>query len=333
VRDLGGIPAVMVASSDFSRGALNYLAAEGIQHLTISLDEASGLKMIPVIERAFALDNEFREVSGHLVEALRRGDAEPFLAENDLPYEEWLAVMKTAIDLFPKTASLILFRLASDHYDDSIRFNAIQLLDGDELAVARLMTIELQAADIGHDRLQQRLTLGERQARRVAAVEMQKVEGVKDQAHAPCPVGRGLGFSEARHTVGADAAQFAVEIGGLRPHGPERRRHAGISGCPVEAGARQKLGLAALDARRHAKTVELDLMQPLRPRRGLFDQLCKLRRYPLRKGQLGRHTGQDRTRHSICAPRPPANRCTFRTGFPGNYRNAVDRSIHPDLLV
>jgi hypothetical protein len=39
--------------------------------------------------------------------------------------------MKTALDLFPKTASRILFRLASDHSDDSIRFNAIQLLDGD----------------------------------------------------------------------------------------------------------------------------------------------------------------------------------------------------------
>jgi hypothetical protein len=136
VRDLGRIPAVMVASSDFSRGALSYLGAEGIDHLTISLDEARGLNMIPIIERTFALDNEFREVSGHLVEALRRGDAEPFLAETDLPYEEWLAVMKTAVDLFPKTASLILFRLASDHYDDSIRFNAIQLLDGDSSLTA-----------------------------------------------------------------------------------------------------------------------------------------------------------------------------------------------------
>ena len=95
--------------------------------------------MIPVIERAFAVDNEFREVSGHLVEAVRRGDAEPFLAETDLPYEEWLAVMKTALDLFPKTASLILFRLASDHYGDSIRFNAIQLLGGDGyLTAARI---------------------------------------------------------------------------------------------------------------------------------------------------------------------------------------------------
>jgi hypothetical protein len=34
------------------------------------------------------------------------------------------------------------------------------------------MTIELQAADVGHDRLQERLALRERQARRVAALEM-----------------------------------------------------------------------------------------------------------------------------------------------------------------
>jgi hypothetical protein len=78
-------------------------------------------------------------VSGHLVEALRRGDAEPFLAETDLPFEEWLAVMKTALDLFQNTTSRILFRLASDHYDDAIRFNAIQLLDGEGyLTAARI---------------------------------------------------------------------------------------------------------------------------------------------------------------------------------------------------
>jgi hypothetical protein len=129
-RDVGGIPAVMVTSSRFSRGALNYLAKEGIDHLTITLDEARGLNCIPIVERAFGLDNEFREVAGHLVEALRRGDAEPFLGENDLPYEEWLAVMKTAADLFPTTAMPVLFRLAGDHYDDLIRFNAIQLLGG-----------------------------------------------------------------------------------------------------------------------------------------------------------------------------------------------------------
>jgi hypothetical protein len=160
VRDLGGIPAVMVASSDFSRGALNYLGAEEIDHLTITLDEARGLNMIPLIERAFAPDNEFREVSGHLVEALRRGDAEPFLAETDLLYEEWLAVMKTALDLFPKMASPILFTLAADHYDDTVRFNAIRLLDsGGYLTADRIAKLLEEERDPDTVELLQSLSL------------------------------------------------------------------------------------------------------------------------------------------------------------------------------
>jgi hypothetical protein len=129
VHDVGGIPAVMVTSSGFSTAAGTFLAAVSIDHLTITLDEARGLSWIPIIERAFALDNEFREVSGHLVQALRCGDAEPFLDETGLPYEEWLAVMKTAIGLFPKSVTRFLFGLARYHYDDAVRFNAIQLLD------------------------------------------------------------------------------------------------------------------------------------------------------------------------------------------------------------
>lgn len=46
----------------------------------------------------------------------------------------------------------------------------------------------------------------DRQDRSVAAVEMQQVEGIKDQAHAARPNGRGLGRSEVRKAVVADAA-------------------------------------------------------------------------------------------------------------------------------
>ena len=120
----------MVASSGFSTAAVNFLAAEGIDHLTITVPEARGLNLIPYIERSFAIDNKFREVSGHLVEALRLGNAEPFLAETGLPYEEWLAVMNTGIRLFPEAAKRILFEIAREHYDDGVRFNSIQLLDG-----------------------------------------------------------------------------------------------------------------------------------------------------------------------------------------------------------
>jgi hypothetical protein len=162
-------------------------------------------------------------------------------------------------------------------------------MGADKLAVANLMTVELQAWNIGHDRLKQRLALDKRQGCRVAAVEMQKIEGVKDQAHAARPIGRGLGHGEVRQAVVDDAAQFAVEIGGLRAHGCERRKRAWIFGAPVETGARQKPCLAAFNPPRHAETVKLDLVKPFRPGWGRFNKLGELGRDPLRKGQLGCH--------------------------------------------
>lgn len=142
VHDVGGIPAVMIASSGFTAAGTTFLAAVGIDHLTITLKEARGLNWIPIIEHAFTLDNEFREVSGHLIEALQRGEAEPFLDETGLPYEEWLAVMKTAVGLFQRTATRVLFGIARYQYDEAIRFNAIQLLDdAGYLTANRILTL------------------------------------------------------------------------------------------------------------------------------------------------------------------------------------------------
>ena len=72
------------------------------------------------------------------------------------------------------------------------------------------MSVELQARDIGNDRLQQRFALKERQASRVTAVKMQQVEGIKDQARAPLPIRRGLGLREAWKAIGPNSAQFAM---------------------------------------------------------------------------------------------------------------------------
>jgi len=62
--------------------------------------------------------------------------------------------------------------------------------------------------------------------------------------------------------VGADAAQFAVEIGlarAERRHGPGDRR---VFVGPVEAGARQQLHRAAVEPRHHAVAVIFDFVQP-----------------------------------------------------------------------
>jgi hypothetical protein len=128
VQDVGGIPAVMVSTSGFSVAANNHLSAEGISSMTITLTEAQGLRWIPLVEEKFAVDRAFRGVSGDLVEALRNGNADPFL-DSDIPYEEWLAVIAVGQFLFPDSSNKVLKALAREHYEDGGRFNAVLLLD------------------------------------------------------------------------------------------------------------------------------------------------------------------------------------------------------------
>src|ERR1700722_15319133 len=68
-----------------------------------------------------------------------------------------------------------------------------------------------------------------------------------------------------------------------QPEVCQRRDGPRILVGPGEPGPGQQLRLAVVDARRHAKSVELYLMQPLRPRRWLLDRLRKLRRDKQRK--------------------------------------------------
>ena len=65
---------------------------------------------------------------------------------------------------------------------------------------------------------------------------MQEIERVIDEVHATLAVGCGLGLGEARQSGVIDAAEFAVDIGGLYVHVGERRDCAWIFGRPVEAG-------------------------------------------------------------------------------------------------
>lgn len=128
MQDAGNLPTVMVSTSGFSAAAGNHLNAEEIEMMTITLTEAKALRWIPLIEERFAVDRQFRHVSGELVEALRNGNAAPFL-DSDLPYEEWLAVIAVGQSLFSSASNQVLKVLAREHYDDGVRFNAVALLD------------------------------------------------------------------------------------------------------------------------------------------------------------------------------------------------------------
>jgi len=136
-----------------------------------------------------------------------------------------------------------------------------------EFARARVVAIELKAGLVRHQGFEQRLALEERQTGDVAAVDVDEIESVKDEPSGALAVGRCLDAREARQSGIIDAAELAIEIGGLHVQVRKRCDGARIFVSPVEPSAGQQLRLALVDPRGHAIAVELDLMQPLRPRR------------------------------------------------------------------
>ena len=71
-------------------------------------------------------------------------------------------------------------------------------------------------------RLEKGFALDKLQTRNVLAIKVQEIEGVIDKPHVALAVGRRLGVSEARRSGVVDAAEFAVEIGGLQVQVRER---------------------------------------------------------------------------------------------------------------
>ena len=132
----------------------------------------------------------------------------------------------------------------------------------------------------------------------ILAVEMQQIEQKEHQPGSVAGVGSGLNAAERGDAVGADAAQFAVEIGlaGIeRRDGPGDRR---IFLRPVEPGTGQQFDRATVEPRMHAIAVIFDFVQPLiAVGRGL-DQLRELRRDPFRhRGRISAPPARYGARH------------------------------------
>jgi hypothetical protein len=107
---------------------------------------------------------------------------------------------------------------------------------------------------------------------------------------AALPAFRGqLDHAEGGDAVGADAAQFAVEIGLA---GAERRQGSGdlrIFRRPVESGARQQLHRAMIEARVHAVAIVFDFVEPTIAFRRRVDKAGQLRADPSRQRDHGDH--------------------------------------------
>jgi hypothetical protein len=66
----------------------------------------------------------------------------------DLPYEEWLAVIRCGQDLFQTSTAEVLKILGREHYDDGVRFNVVMLLDeAGQLEIADLEAVLSRETD------------------------------------------------------------------------------------------------------------------------------------------------------------------------------------------
>jgi hypothetical protein len=78
--------------------------------------------------------------------------------------------------------------------DEIVEIARTELAQVARCAVARLMTIELNAGLLGDQWLKQRFALYKRQPRDVAAIKVQEVEGVIDESHPALAVARRLRY-------------------------------------------------------------------------------------------------------------------------------------------
>jgi hypothetical protein len=121
-----------------------------------------------------------------------------------------------------------------------------------------------------------------------------EIESVKDEPSGALGVGRCLDAREAGQSGIVDAAELAIEIGGLHLQTRQRRGGARIFGGPVKAGPGQKLHPPFVDPRGHAISVQLNFMHPLCARGRLLDRLGKLRGTKAGRG-MARREGPDLT--------------------------------------
>jgi len=137
---------------------------------------------------------------------------------------------------------------------------------------------------------------------------VEEVEQEKDEGFGAARVGCRLNQAERGDAVGTDAAQLTVEISLPDRQRCHRRSYRRVFVGPVEPRAGQQPDRAPVEPGMHPVSVELDLVEPLRPIGRLVDQSGELRFDPGRqRRRLGAPLSNNRSRH-------------LRSGAPGTHR-------------
>ena len=139
---------IMVASSDFSEAGRRIAAALDIDLSIMSIDEALEMNWRPVARQIFPIDWAFHPEMAAGLYRLQQGEPPQDIIDTieQLPFDEWDELVKYALTHHQPEAADFLWFIATYHYDEGWRFNAIQhLIDFgllNQFDVSRLLATE-----------------------------------------------------------------------------------------------------------------------------------------------------------------------------------------------
>src|ERR1700685_2492134 len=232
--------------------------------------------------------------------------------------DEFLGVVTLALDEILRAAGAI-WRIFALRYDP-LEIQAAGVLEDHRAVFDKMLGVADAAAfaRLLEQPLQRCFARQQRLAGQIAAVEIQKVEHIVDQAIAAAVLQIGLQQREARNALVVFDDQFAVEQRGFGGQCGDRRRDRLEAMRPIQVLARQQAHLAVIEPCLNAIAIVFDLVQPFGAARRVAVQGGKAGRnelgQPVVRGPraLFLHTGSGRGFGARPRPRCRlADRCRF----------------------
>lgn len=135
VDDVGAGIGILVSPKGFSKASVRRAKAAANQVMIMTIEQALAYKWLPVAREIYPYDWGFHENLAHAVRSINEG-GDPEIMEQALdtvPYDEWDAFVRFALDQYPSEAKTFLAAVAKSHADAGWRFNAVQHLIGADL--------------------------------------------------------------------------------------------------------------------------------------------------------------------------------------------------------
>lgn len=129
--DVGASIGILVCPRGYSEAAELRAAAAEVRCIVVTVEGALRLNLLAESRRIFPFDWTFHEDMADALAALRDDlPADDFIeALAPVPYDEWERLVRFSLSKYRAAAIKALHHIATSHYDDGWRYNAVDALD------------------------------------------------------------------------------------------------------------------------------------------------------------------------------------------------------------